>query len=315
MVISDELLTLAARLYYNDRVPQQEVAAMLNVSQAKVSRLLALARERGIVTITVNDYDACDHQLEQQLMIRWPLKKVVVIRVHAGQSAEQTRKLIGHFAAPWLTEVICAGMQIGLAGGRTIRELIEHYQPTSETSGITVIQLMGNVDPRISPTDASEIGRTLAYKGRGAFLTINAPVFAADDALCQELWRHRQLQPVNDAFQCLDLALVGIGTPENSILSEGQTLAAENLEQLRTAKVCGEICGRFFDADGNEAATSYRERTLGIPLEMLRRTPLVVGVVNGIDRVAAIAAAIKGKLINSLIIDSAGAKKLLASGL
>ncbi|MCX5955604.1 MAG: ECF-type sigma factor, partial [Cyanobacteria bacterium] len=53
----DEQLRVAARLYYLDGVSQTEVAKMVRVSQAKVSRLLAIARERGIVRITVEDYD------------------------------------------------------------------------------------------------------------------------------------------------------------------------------------------------------------------------------------------------------------------
>jgi hypothetical protein len=54
---SDERLRLVARLYYLDGLGQSEVAKFAKVSQAKVSRLLALAKERGIVRITVADYD------------------------------------------------------------------------------------------------------------------------------------------------------------------------------------------------------------------------------------------------------------------
>lgn len=43
----------------------------------------------------------------------------------------------------------------------------------------------------------------------------------------------------------------------------------------------------------------------------MRKTPLVFGVVNGSDRADAIAAAIRGKIINSLIVDSECAERLL----
>ena len=42
---------LAARLYYIDNLPQAEIARSLNVSQAKVSRLLNEARERSDLEI------------------------------------------------------------------------------------------------------------------------------------------------------------------------------------------------------------------------------------------------------------------------
>ena len=44
---TDDILIVAARLYYIDNLPQNEIAKMVNVSQSKVSRMLGLARERG----------------------------------------------------------------------------------------------------------------------------------------------------------------------------------------------------------------------------------------------------------------------------
>ncbi|MFM1746963.1 MAG: hypothetical protein RLZZ188_629, partial [Verrucomicrobiota bacterium] len=61
---SDDQLRMLARLYYVDGLGQLEVARLAKVSQAKVSRLLALARERGIVRITVADYDPRHPELE-----------------------------------------------------------------------------------------------------------------------------------------------------------------------------------------------------------------------------------------------------------
>ena len=54
---SDDQLRLVARLYYLDGLGQSEVARFAKVSQAKVSRLLTVARERGIVRISVADYE------------------------------------------------------------------------------------------------------------------------------------------------------------------------------------------------------------------------------------------------------------------
>src|SRR5690606_38209899 len=77
---SDDRLRLAARLYYVNGLGQAEVAKFVKVSQAKVSRLLALARERGIVRITVADYEPRHRQLEAELRVRLDLSEVVVIK-------------------------------------------------------------------------------------------------------------------------------------------------------------------------------------------------------------------------------------------
>jgi len=79
--ISDDFLTMLARLCYIDGVPQQRAAAMLNISQAKVSRLLTTARERGIVRISVNEYNPRSGEQEKQLKDRYGLKEAIVVWV------------------------------------------------------------------------------------------------------------------------------------------------------------------------------------------------------------------------------------------
>ena len=54
---SDDVLRMAASLYYVDGLGQTEVANLVRVSQTKISRLLAVALDRGIVRISVDQYD------------------------------------------------------------------------------------------------------------------------------------------------------------------------------------------------------------------------------------------------------------------
>jgi DNA-binding transcriptional regulator LsrR (DeoR family) len=108
------------------------------------------------------------------------------------------------------------------------------------------------------------------------------------------------------------IALVGIGTLGNSVFLERGVLTSDDAEELAEAGAVGEICGRFFDAKGNECDTPWRDRAMSIEVEQLRGIPLVLGVVSGSDRSDAILAAIRGRLIKGLVIDEAGATVLLA---
>jgi deoxyribonucleoside regulator len=54
--ISDNELALrAARLYYDDGKTQDEIGDTLGITRWKAGRLLALARESGIVAISIAD--------------------------------------------------------------------------------------------------------------------------------------------------------------------------------------------------------------------------------------------------------------------
>src|SRR3954465_2007022 len=98
---SDEILRMAATLYYEDGLGQAEVAQFVRVSQTKISRLLAAALARGIVRISVEQYQARDEKLEQQLRERFGVKAAAVIKTTSHTPRDSARQIVGHFGAPF----------------------------------------------------------------------------------------------------------------------------------------------------------------------------------------------------------------------
>lgn len=309
---SDDRLRLVARLYYLDGLGQSEVAKFAKVSQAKVSRLLALAKERGIVRITVADYDPRRRELEDQLRTRLGLGLVVVIKSGDAVDGADLRRAVGHFGAAVVDALIEPRDTVALAGGRTIHDLVNHL-PATRTKALTVVQAMGTVDSSVNAFDAQEVGRVMAQRLGGNFLSLNTPAFIPDKRTRDALL---DLQQVRSVHECLDrarVALVGLGTLANSVFVERGTLDATMVRELERAGAVGEVCGRFIDASGKECATAWRDRVISVQIDQLRKIPLVVGVVSGSDRSAAILAAVRGNIIKALVIDEVGASALLAA--
>lgn len=307
-----ELMTAAAQLYYRDGLDQQAVAGILGVSRSTVSRLLTAAREKGIVRISIDPYEPRDPDLERRLRTQFGLRHAVVVRA-GGRATESARRAIGHFAAPAMVAEIRPGFTVGVAGGRTLGELIRAMVPGEPVRGVDVVQLMGHIDPTARNVDAPELGRALSHRFGGSFATLTAPVFAPDRPTRDAVLALEQVRAVWDRFATLDLAFVGVGTMEESIFIERGVLTAADYASLRTLGAVGEICGRFFDAGGGECASPYRDRVIAVDLEELRRRPAVVAVTHGTGRTAAILAALRGGLINSLVIDDLGAEALLVA--
>ncbi len=68
---------------------------------------------------------------------------------------------------------------------------------------------------------------------------------------------------------------------------------------------CGGCCGvRFSDINGNECNTSLKDRTVSIELEQFKKIPRKITLASGVEKAYAIMAAVKGGLIDTLIIDS-----------
>ena len=68
-VIDDpRLMVRVCDLYYNQGISQQQIAKDLNLSRPTVSRVLALAKEQGIVKISISNVNAVEHwELERRI--------------------------------------------------------------------------------------------------------------------------------------------------------------------------------------------------------------------------------------------------------
>lgn len=307
---SDDQLLMTARLYYADGLPQADVARLMGVSQPQVSRMLSLARERGIVQITVAEYDPRDRALEQRLGSALGLHTAVVIRTAQELPVEDARRTLAHFAAPFLEEMIVRAARIAVAGGRTLSAVVRSMKGEMPHPGLTVVQAMGNIGPVPDSWDAVELGRVIASRWNCSFLMLNTPAFLPDARTRNALLRLEQIRSVKEAMRQADLALVGVGTPTNSVFVEREVLSPAEFSRLNRSGAVGEICGRYFDEEGRECATPFRDRVISIELDELRSIANVVAVVTGKDRAPALLAAIRGGLIRSLIIDRAAAAAL-----
>ena len=115
-------------------------------------------------------------------------------------------------------------------------------------------------------------------------------------------------------FRSITVAVVGIGAiqPSRAIASSGNVFSARELRQLVALGAVGDICLRFFDAQGRPVASALNERVISIELAELVKAGRVVGVAGGRRKLAAIRGALSGQLINVLITDLGTAELLLS---
>ncbi len=304
------LMTSVARMYYLDGMGQSEIATIYGVSRSTVSRLLTNARERGIVRISVDAYDPRDRDLEKQVIDQFGLRSAVVVRAMGG-TPSSIRKGVGYFAAEAVADIVRGRQYVGVAGGRTLGELVHHIEPQDNAVGPTFIQLMGAIGSSPGRIDASEQSRTLARRFKGTFRTLNLPAFAQSHRARDLFLSHDEIRGLWSTFDSLDMAIVGLGTLQESAFVERGVLEESALAEVRAAGAVGEICGRFFDEQGRECDTFLRDRVISIGLDKLRACDDVMAVLSGPARGVALKAAIRGGIVKSVVLDQAGAYSML----
>ena len=301
-----------ARAYYFDNATQAEIARMFNMSRSMVSRNLALAREMGIVEISIHDPRQRTPGLRDHLLTLFPHLKDAVIAPTFADSADAVRATLGRFAANYLTTCIQPNQRLTLGCGRTLRAMIDSLS-FRQVAGIEVIQAMGNIGCEAHNIDYHAIARRAAEAFGGRAYYVSAPAILGPRA-----GSARQFTETNpilghalELARAADVVVVGLGSLESDQLyAQAGLIDADELDAIRDRAV-GDICGRFFDLNGQAVATPFEARVVGIDLEDLRAAAIAIGVAGGIDKAEPLIGALRGQYINVLVTDERTAHHII----
>lgn len=309
------LMTKIARLYYVDHLRQTEIADQLDISQATTSRLLKRAQDEQIIRINISAPPGTYADLESQLESIYRLKEAIV--VESLPDEKQIMRDLGSAAAYYLDTTLKPNEVIGISSwSATLLGTVDAMMPISKPSGAQVIQILGGVGNSTVESRAVYLVNRLALlvQGKAILLPVPAVVGALDTR--QLYLQDPFVCETIDRFDSVTLALVGIGSVEASDLlaSSGNVFSAQELESLRNLGAVGDVCLRFFDADGAPIQTPLNDRVIGMELEQLRKVKRSVGIAGGKRKLAAIRGAVLGGFINILITDLFTAQELVSLG-
>lgn len=305
----ERLMVQAAKLFYQDGLSMVEASELLNISRQKFSQLVKRAKEVGVVQIKILDPEEKRVlELEKSLKNRFSLKKVSVVEVFSNQG-EIIRKSVGQAGARLLSELVKPGDKIGIAYGRTLYQLVLFAKPLN-CPGLGIVQLMGGLSRISADIVATEIPRRLANILDAQVYYLMAPAFTKDRATRDAMLQDENIQAT--LREKIDIALVGIGnlSPEATLIRT-ETISQKERQELLEKGAVGDICGLYFDIQGRMVDFTGNQRRIGRSLEELKKIPFVVGIAGGPDKTQAILGALRGGLINVLVVDKITAEKLL----
>ena len=311
--IKDEMLrTLVqvARLYYERDLSQQAIADKLGVSRSLIAKYLLQSKEQGIVKIQVIDPSERSDELADMFAERFDLQYVEVVpNTHA--SAALTLQAVAGAAANYYADHVQDGEVTGLAWGRSIKSLVDQL-PDREivADNLGVIPLLGeSSNPRLhSRMNAlvEQMADAVAAEPRFLFY----PVTVESKGLHNRIVKEPALVEINESWDSMDWVFLGIGaTPPTAGMA---VYVPENaLPRLEREGAVGDVCCRYFDADGEFVRSPFENQIIGVSVDQLRSAGRVVAVVAGNEKARAVLGALKTGLIETLFIDQALARAVL----
>lgn len=298
---------IVARRYFIDDKQKNEIADELKISRFKVARLLDEARAAGIVRIYVDMPTGIDVPLGESLAAAYGISRAIVVEA-IDAAPDATLGLLGRAAADYLESILRADDILGVSWGSTLTSVVDALGtlPAAE-----VVQLVGGIRGAEIGVGGVELVRRLAGSTRGKAFPLHAPLLVADPEIAAHLRQDPSLADAIARFDRLTIALVGIGSwrPPHSSLY-GEFADAERSDLLERGAV-GDVCTIVVDAEGLLVESAASARTIAIEVEQLRRTPQVIAVAGGVDKVTAIGAVLRTGLVTTLVTDSTTAAALV----
>ncbi|MAT95894.1 MAG: DNA-binding transcriptional regulator [Anaerolineaceae bacterium] len=313
----DELRLMArvARMYYENDMRQSEIAQLLGLSQATVSRLFKRAKDEGIVRITVNVPHGVFSELEEQIIAAYNLRDAIVVDcIHEDE--QMIQRDIGAAAAYYVESTIKPNEVIGLSSwSGTLLALVDALHPVTRKNDVRVVQILGGIGNPAAEIHAARLTGRFAKLVNGSATYLPAPGVVGSEAARHVFLEDQYVQEAMALFDQVSLALVGIGAVEPSELlaDSGNIFSNTERDILRSEGAAGDILLHFFDADGQPVKTSLDHRVMSMSLLQLRQADRAVGVAGGKRKHEAILAALRGQWINVLITDCFSAQRLMAA--
>jgi len=309
----DELRLMAkvARMYYVQELNQQAITEKLQLHQSTISRMLKKARTLNLVRFNIATPPGTFADLEDQLTSRFQLKDAVVVDCPAEGDA-MVRDL-GTALAYFLETTLKPGKVIGISSwSRSLFAMVDALRPGDYCADGKVVQILGGVGNVGSEFHAIHLAQRLAGSIGAKPVLLQSPAVVGSVEAQRVLSRDAVVREASALFEKLDLALVGIGSmePSRMLAVSGNIFSRDERAALQRLGAVGDICFRFYDAEGQPIKSPLMKRVIGIDLDTLRTCKRVVAVAGGVQKMQAILGALRSGLIDVLITDQRAAEAL-----
>ncbi|MBL8906032.1 MAG: sugar-binding transcriptional regulator [Rhizobiales bacterium] len=308
----DEEAAIAARaawLHFAGGKTQGEVAELLGVQSTKAHRLIARARNEGLIRVFVEGPIAGCIELEERLRDAYGLRHCEV--VPNIDDVPLPLRTLGTAGARYLRNLIESERYdlIGIGHGRTLAAAVD-LMASVDAGRTRFVSLLGGLTRRFAASPFDVIHRLAERTGAESYV-MPVPFFANSAKDRAVLEAQFGVSDVIAMARKAQIYIAGIGEVDRKsfIASAGMVDDADVDAVVKTGAVA-EILGQFFADDGTYLPNNLSDRALApriVDLESHR----IVAVAGGTAKTRAIRAILSSGLLFGLITDEATARRLV----
>lgn len=305
----EQMATRAAWLYFVAGLTQAQIGKKLGINRTRVNRLLAQARDQGLVQINITGRLAECVALEERLKKQYGLDDATVVPTPPDQAL--IPQVIATAAGTALAERLKDGMSVGVGWGRTLRLSIQSV-PRRSLKRLSVVSLLGGLT-RGSAMNPHETASHLADLVGAQCYYVAAPALTDTESTRNLLIAQPMLREIFEKGEKVDLAFLSVGELSHSCtMTRVGLVSSGEVDSLLEAGAVGDICAHWVDDEGQLVDHPLNSRVVALSPEKLRGIPCVVIASGGKSKTAALRGVLKGGMCDVLITDEQTAKAILA---
>lgn len=306
---SEILAVRAAELYYEENKTQDEIGAILRITRWKVGRLLASARDKGIIRIEIVHPKARRLTMEHELVDRFGLEAAIVVPTEDEDLSLTER--VAMAGADYLVSMRPRTHVLGVSWGKTLSEVAKAL-PQGWSSPVHVVQVNGGVSHSASPGQAAATATQIAHKSDGTVTLLPTPAILERVETKRAIESDRAVSEVLQRAHNADTYLFSAGpATEVSIHVQSGYIDRTDIKRLQSLGAVGDVLGRYITPDASIADPDLDERTLGLSLRELQSAKRRIAVLAGQEKHPVAKAIVTNRLATTLVTDEETARFLL----
>lgn len=297
-----------ARMYYELEMTQREISETLGVSRVSVTRMLAEARDTGIVKVIIDSQEPFFRELEEKLVSTFGLGRVWVSP--SLKDPEKSADAFARVGAEAISAVVERAPLIALGVSSAVASAINAYRPEDAT-GNTFVSAAGSVAGPLKGWNPHELAFHLASKVDGRAFQVPAPVVAQTPETALYSLEDSAVREVLAMAATADASIMGIGGMSSASGLLVQSFSDGERRELLASEAVGDLSGRFFNAQGAPVSSSVGARVIALSYDELHAIPRRLIIARGDAKVAPLLGALAGGLLTDLATDNHTAQALL----
>lgn len=305
---TDRLRIRAAWMYFVEQMTQNEIADVLGVGRVTIVRMLADARARNEVKITIESELSEIVRLERALEKTFGLQQALVAPLSAPNA--DPIPAISAKTGSFLSDTMKSGMRVGVGWGQTLFSSLPFISAKSLTD-FKVISLLGGVGVvrRYNPAEFAWRFAQI-FQGDGYLIPTPAVVDSVETKIA--LVERCGLQEVFEMANVLDAVLLSVGgIASATTFSRGGFLREADREALLARGAVGDLLFHFFDRNGDLVDHPVNSHVMSVDVDRLRKAPIRILTSGGEQKTEALLGAMTLIAPTILITDEESARRML----